>query len=95
MIDLAQAKLHCRVDHDEEDQLFLNWITEANEVIENDLDRKVIATEAERVNLTDIVDNKLLDSARLLFVQYRYSRSMDAKPQAYLDLLQKFRDMGV
>ena len=46
-------------------------------------------------NETDILDNDWLDSARLIYVQYRYSRSTDGKPQAYLDLLQKFRIMGV
>ena len=95
MIDLDQAKLHCRIDEDAEDSLILKWIAEAEEVIQNDLDRKVIVDEADRENETDILDNNWLDSARLIYVQYRYSRSTDGKPQAYWDLLQKFRIMGV
>ena len=95
MITLDQAKLHCRIDQDEEDQLILKWIDDANQVIQNDLDRKVIASEADRTDESDIVDNDWLDSARLIYVQYRYSRSLGAKPKAYLDLLQKFRSMGV
>ena len=95
MIDLDQAKLHCRIDEDHEDSLILKWIADAEEVIQNDLDRKVIVDEADRENETDILDNDWLDSARLIYVQYRYSRSTDGKPQAYLDLLQKFRIMGV
>ena len=95
MIDLDQAKLHCRIDEDAENSLILKWIAEAEEVIQNDLDRKVIVDEADRENETDILDNGWLDSARLIYVQYRYSRSKDGKPQAYLNLLQKFRIMGV
>ena len=95
MIDLDRTKLHCRIDEDVEDSLILEWIAEAEEVIQNDLDRKVIVAEADRINETDILDNDWLDSARLIYVQYRYSRSTDGKPQAYWDLLQKFRIMGV
>jgi hypothetical protein len=95
MIDLLKAKLHCRIDDDAEDELLTQWIDEAEVVIQNDLDRKIIATETDRVNESDLVDNTVLDSARLIFVQYRYSRSADGKPKAYWDLLQKFREMGV
>lgn len=95
MIDLPKAKKHCRVDDDAEDDLINGWIAEAEVVIQNDLDRKIIADEEDRINETDLVDNEALDSARLIFVQYRYSRSLDDKPQAYWSLLQKFREMGV
>ena len=95
MINLMTAKLHCRVDDDAEDDLFNTWIAEAEVVIQNDLDRMIIANETDRENETDLVDNEALDSARLIFIQYRYSRCMDAKPQAYWSLLQKFREMGV
>lgn len=95
MIDLATIKLHCRIDDEEENQLLEMWLEEANEVIQNDLDRKVIQNEDERINETDIVDNNWLDSARLIYVQYRYSRSSEGKPQAYWDLIQKFRVMGI
>lgn len=95
MITLDQAKLHCRIDEDDEDSLIIKWIADAEEVIQNDLDRKVIVSEADRVNETDILDNDWLDSARLIYVQYRYSRSTEGKPRAYWDLLQKFRIMGV
>lgn len=95
MIDLPKVKLHCRIDDDVEEDLLTQWIDEAEVVIQNDLDRKIIATETDRVNESDLVDNAALDSARLIFVQYRYSRSADGKPKAYWDLLQKFREMGV
>jgi hypothetical protein len=95
MINLETAKLHCRIDHDDEDQLLLDWIEEAEEVIQNDLDRKIIPNESNRIGETDIVDNKWLDSARLIYVQYKHNRSLAGKPQAYWDLLQKFRIMGV
>lgn len=95
MIDIDRARLHCRVDHEDEDEIFLDLITEADEVIQNDLDRKIIANEADRRNDCDLLDNKWLDSARLIYIQYRYSRSLEGKPQAYLSLLQKFRIMGV
>ena len=95
MIDLDRAKLHCRVDHDDEDEIFRDLIAEADEVIENDLDRKIIINEADRSNDCDLLDNKWLDSARLIYIQYRYSRSLEDKPKAYLSLLQKFRNMGV
>ena len=95
MIDLDRAKLHCRVDHDDEDGIFQELILEADQVIENDLDRKIIASEADRRNDSDLIDNNWLDSARLIYIQYRYSRSLEDKPQAYLSLIQKFRIMGV
>ncbi|EMO7885595.1 phage head-tail connector protein, partial [Acinetobacter baumannii] len=56
MITLDQAKLHCRIDEDEEDSLILKWIADAEEVIQNDLDRKVIVSESDRVDETDILD---------------------------------------
>lgn len=95
MINLAEIKLHCRIDHDDEDQLLELWLDEANEVIQNDLDRKVVQSVSEKVNETDLIDNNWLDSARLIYVQYRHSRSDQGKPQAYWDLIQKFRIMGV
>lgn len=95
MITLDQVKLHCRIDQDEEDSLINDWITDAEQVIQNDLDRRIIADESDREDETDLLDNDWLNSARLIYVQYRYSRSLDGKPQAYWDLLQKFRIMGV
>lgn len=95
MITLDQVKLHCRIDQDEEDSLINDWIADAEQVIQNDLDRRIIADESDRENETDLLDNDWLNSARLIYVQYRYSRSLDGKPQAYWDLLQKFRIMGV
>lgn len=95
MITLDQVKLHCRIDQDEEDSLIYDWIADAEQVIQNDLDRRIIADESDREDETDLLDNDWLNSARLIYVQYRYSRSLDGKPQAYWDLLQKFRIMGV
>lgn len=95
MLDLATIKLHCRIDHDDEDHLLEMWLAEANEVIQNDLDRNVVQSESDRTNETDIIDNHWIDSARLIYIQYRYARSNRGKPQAYWDLIQKFRIMGV
>ena len=101
MIDLAKAKLHCHVDHDDEDTLIEAYIDAANEQIQAHLDRKVIATEAERLNENDLVDNKALDAARLLFVAHLYA-NREATTQAtielplgYWSLIQPYRDMGV
>ncbi len=85
MIDLAKAKLHCRVDHDDEDTLIEAYIDAANEQIQAHLDRKVIATEVERVNENDLVDNKALDAARLLFVAHLYA-NREATTQATVEL---------
>lgn len=95
MIDLLKAKLHCRIDHDAEDDLILDWIIEADQEIEHDLDRKIIQTEDDRSDELDILDSKKIDNARLLFVQYKYSRSLDGKPQAYWDTLRSIRNIGV
>lgn len=95
MINTTTAKLHCRIDHDDEDQLIELWIKDAELVIQQDLDRKIIQCEEKRTCETDLVDNSWLDSARLIYIQYRYSRSDEGKPQAYWDLIQKFRIMGV
>lgn len=95
MITLEQAKLQCRVDHDDEDALFLDWLAQAEEEIATDIDRKIIANESDRSSETDIVDCKKLDNARLIFIEYKYSRSMNGKPQAYWDTLQPIREMGV
>ncbi|MDR8299899.1 phage gp6-like head-tail connector protein, partial [Acinetobacter baumannii] len=65
MITLERAKLQCRVDHDDEDVLFLEWIAQADEEIAIDIDRKIISNESERTSDTDIVDCKKLDNARL------------------------------
>lgn len=95
MITLEKAKLQCRVDHDDEDELFQDWISQAEEELEKDLDRKIIASESDRTDETDIIDCKKLDNARLLFIQYKYSRSLDGKPQAYWDTLRSLRNIGV
>lgn len=95
MINLDRAKLHCRIDDDAEDSLINDWILEAEEVIQNDLDRKIIMSESDRESDLDLVDSKWLDSLRLIYVQYRYSRSTGDKPKAYWALLQKYRLMGV
>lgn len=95
MITLDLVKLQCRIDQDEEDSLINDWIADAEQVIQNDLDRRIIADESDREDETDLLDNDWLNSARLIYVQYRYRRSLDGKPQAYWDLLQKFRIMGV
>ncbi|MDT1908746.1 head-tail connector protein, partial [Acinetobacter baumannii] len=55
MITLERAKLQCRVDHDDEDVLFLEWIAQADEEIAIDIDRKIISNESERTSDTDIV----------------------------------------
>lgn len=95
MITLERAKLQCRVDHDDENELFLDWIIQADEEITIDIDRKIILDESERTSETDIVDCKKIDNARLIFIEYKYSRSLEGKPQAYWDTLQPIRDMGV
>ena len=101
MINLPKAKLHCRIDHDEEDDLIQAYIDAANEQIQAHLDRKVIATEADRVGENDLVDNKALDAARLLFVGHLYA-NREATTQAtielplgYWSLIQPYRIMGV
>ncbi len=85
MIDLAKAKLHCRVDHDDEDTLIQAYIDAANEQIQAHLDRKVIATETERVNENDLVDNKALDAARLLFVAHLYANRVKLRIRKDID----------
>ena len=101
MIDLAKAKLHCHVDHDDEDTLIQTYIDAANEQIQINLDRKVIATEAERVNENDLVDNSLLDAARLLYVGHLYknreatSQGITELPLGYWNCIQPYRNMGV
>ncbi|WP_315075531.1 head-tail connector protein [Acinetobacter guillouiae] len=95
MITLEKAKLQCRVDHDDEDELFQEWISEAEEEIEKDLDRKIIVLESDRQDETDVVDCKKLDNARILYIQYKYSRSLDEKPRAYWDTLRSLRNIGV
>ena len=101
MIDLPKAKLHCRIDHDEEDDLIQGYIDAADVQIQANLDRKVIATEAERVDENDLVDNKALDAARLLFVAHLYANREAATqatielPLGYWSLIQPYRNMGV
>lgn len=95
MITLEKAKLQCRVDHDDEDELFQDWISQAEEELEKDLDRKIIASESDRTDESDIVDCKKLDNARLIFIEYKYSRSTAAKPQAYYDNIRTLRNIGV
>ena len=101
MIDLPKAKLHCRIDHDEEDDLIQGYIDAAEAQIQANLDRKVIATEDDRVDENDLVDNKALDAARLLFVAHLYANREAATqatielPLGYWSLIQPYRNMGV
>lgn len=97
MLELAKAKWVCRVDADylDEDELFRDWIAQADKEIESDIDRKIIATEQDRINETDIVDCEKLDIAREIFVLYKYSRSLDGKPAAYWSTLKSLRNIGV
>lgn len=101
MIDLSKAKLHCRIDHDEEDTLIQGYIDAADVVIQINLDRKVVATEADRIDENDLVDNKALDAARLLFVGHLYmnreatTQAVVELPLGYWALIQPYRNMGV
>lgn len=101
MIDLAKAKLHCRVDHNDEDSLIQGYIDAADDLIQANLDREVIASESDRENETDLVDNKALDAARLLLVGHLYinreatTQATIELPMGYWALIQPYRNMGV
>ena len=101
MIDLPKAKLHCRIDHDDEDTLIQGYIDAANEQIRAHLDREVISTEAERKNESDLIDNSALDAARLLFVGHLYmnreatTQAVSELPLGYWSLIQPYRNIGV
>ncbi|MFC2996196.1 head-tail connector protein [Acinetobacter sichuanensis] len=101
MIDLLTAKLHCRIDHDDEDILIERYIAAANEHLIANLDRKIIKDESERQSECDLIDNAALDSARLLHIGHQYanresvSQGLSEMPLGYWRLIQPYRIMGV
>ncbi|MFT3815443.1 MAG: head-tail connector protein [Acidovorax sp.] len=74
-IDLARAKLHLRVDGDDEDTLIAAWIAAAYLVIEGAIFRKVYQADGEipPTDTTGIVLDEVINSAALLIVGHLYA----------------------
>jgi len=85
IVSLEQAKLHLRVDHDEEDDLIQLWINAAVQLAEGFLNRRVFASEAEMESAIEdgsagdcpIVVTDLVRSAVLLTVGHLYANRED------------------
>ena len=91
-ITLEEAKLHLRVDTNDEDTLITSWITAAYLAIEGKIFRKVIEA-APAEGSTDVEADSAINAATLLILGHlhenRGGQSVEI-PQAALWLLQPY-----
>lgn len=74
IVTLSEAKLHCRVDHNDEDTLIQLYLDAAELSVANFLDRNVYAsTIAQGTDTAGIVINAPIKSAILLLVGHYYA----------------------
>lgn len=101
MIDLNDAKLHLRVDGNEENSIIQLYIDAALEKTSAILGRKIIATNATPSDETEVVFNPALKAACLLYIGMLFahreavSNGLAELPLGYYDLLRPYRLMGV
>lgn len=101
MIDLNDAKIHLRVDGNEEDSIIQLYIDAALEKTSAILGRKIIATDATPSDETEVAFNPALKAACLLYIGMLFahreavSNGLAELPLGYYDLLRPYRLMGV
>ena len=101
MINLNDAKLHLRVDGNEEDSIIQLYIDAALEKTSVILGRKLIAPSATPSDESEIAFNPAIKAACLLYVGLLYahreavSNGLVELPLGYYDLLRPYRLMGV
>lgn len=101
MISLIEAKLHLRVDFNDDDELIKLYIGAATEQIERHIQRKIITDEEVRTSADDVVNNSALKAAALLFIGNLYENreattdKPNELPLGYWSLIQPYRVMGV
>ena len=101
MIDLNDAKLHLRVDGNEEDSIIQFYIDAAIEKTSAILGRELIAPNATPSDESEIDFNNAIKAACLLYVGLLYayreaaSNGLVELPLGYYDLLRPYRLMGV
>lgn len=78
-VTTAEAKLHLRVDHTEDDALITNLIAVAYQTIEGRIFRKMYADSASipTDDLTGIATNEAINAAALLIVGHLYANRED------------------
>lgn len=78
-VTTAEAKVHLRVDHTEDDALITNLIAVAYQTIEGRIFRKVYADPASvpTDDLTGIATNEAINAAALLIVGHLYANRED------------------
>ena len=101
MINLNDAKLHLRVDGNEEDSIIQLYVDAALEKTSAILGRKIIATDATPSDETEVAFNLALKAACLLYIGMLFahreavSNGLAELPLGYYDLLRPYRLMGV
>lgn len=67
-VDLARAKLHLRIDADEEDALIEGWIVAAYLAIEGEIFRKVYESSVPEEDPTGVEVDEVINSAALFII---------------------------
>lgn len=102
MITLDDIKLHCRIDHDDEDSLLTQYHAAAREQVENYICRPLFDTVAPPDVEDGIAMTRSIEQAMLLLIGHWYAHresvadvSMSEVPHGVHALLQPYRVMGV
>lgn len=72
LITLDLIKAHCRIDHDEEDELLVHYENAAHDYIERQLDRKLYAESVPEDEPNGIVITTAIKQAMLMTIAHWY-----------------------
>lgn len=99
MIDLNLIKKHCRIDHDDEDELLQLYANTAVAHAQNYLGKQIVLDGDAKDDV--IVFDNVIATACLLVIAHWYDNretattSLQEIPHGFIALLQPYRNMGV
>lgn len=103
LLSIELIKLHCRVDHDDEDELLQQYENAAKEYIESLLDRKLYTVQVPEDVSNGLVVNTAIKQAMLMTIAHWYEHresvvvGVTSKEieEGVWRLIQPYRIMGV
>lgn len=103
LITLDLIKLHCRIDHDDEDKLLEQYESAAHEYVQRQIDRTLYAEEVPEDESNGLVINAAIKQAMLMTIAHWYEHRESVVvgvvskeiEEGVWRLIQPYRIMGV